>query len=87
MVTIRQPTPVRSLLLDLERITGLAESERARADQAVIRELRREIGELRRAVAHLRAASAPLPAGLRPVVARAVLSVEKKGLDARPSSA
>lgn len=79
MEAIRHPTPVAPLLRELERISGRADTERAAADQATIRELRREVAELRRAVAHLRAAAAPLPARLRPVVARAVLGAEPDG--------
>jgi len=72
----RQDTPVAALLDELERICGRADTERAAADQAIIRELRREVAGLRQAVAHLRAGRGPLPSRLRPVVARAVLADE-----------
>ena len=66
----RQDTPVAALLDELERICGRADTERAAADQAIIRDLRREVAGLRQAVAHLRAGRGPLPSRLRPVVAR-----------------
>ena len=66
---------VQPLLLELQRISGHADSERAAADQALIAELRAEIAALRAAVAHLRAGTSALPRELRPVVARAMLSV------------
>ena len=43
----RQDTPVAALLDELERICGRADTERAAADQAIIRELRREVAGLR----------------------------------------
>jgi hypothetical protein len=73
------PSVVQPLLLELERIAGHAETERASADQALIAELRAEITALRAAVAHLRAGTAALPRELRPVVARAMLSTEGTG--------
>jgi hypothetical protein len=71
--------PAAALLRELERITGLAETERAAADRAVISALRREVAELQAAVAHLRAGTAPLPVRLRPVVARAMLVADADG--------
>ncbi|NMH97670.1 hypothetical protein [Pseudonocardia acidicola] len=67
---------VAPLLRELERICGVADTERARADQATIAGLRGEVAALREAVAHLRATTAPLPGHLRPVVARAMIAVE-----------
>ncbi len=81
-----QDISVAALLGELERICGRADTERAAADQAVIRELRREVAELRRAVAHLRASAGPLPSRLRPVVARAVLAAEPDRAELTPSS-
>ncbi len=85
MDAIRSQTPVAALMLELERICGHAETERAAADQAIIRDLRREVAELRQSVAHLRAAAAPLPSRLRPVVARAVLATGPDRAAARPA--
>ena len=86
MDAVRRATPVAALLGELDRICGRVDTERAAADQAVIRELRREVAELRRAVAHLRASAGPLPARLRPVVARAVLAVEPEREPRPPST-
>lgn len=69
-------SPVASLLHELERISGRADTERAAADQALIAELRQEVAELRAAVAHLRAGSTALPGRLRPVVARAMIIID-----------
>ncbi len=76
MDAVRWPDPVAALLCELDRICGRVDTERAAADQVIIRDLRREVTELRRAVAHLRAAAAPLPPRLQPVVARALLATE-----------
>ena len=85
MDAIRSDTPIAALLGELDRICGRVDTERAAADQAVIRELRREVAALRQAVAHLRAGGGPVPARLRPVVARAVLTVEPRSRDQLPS--
>ena len=85
MDAIRENSPIAALLGELDRICGRVDTERAAADQAVIRELRREVAELRQAVAHLRAGGGPVPARLRPVVARAVLAVESRSCNQRPS--
>ena len=66
---------IHPLLTELERISGRVDTERAAADQALIADLRREITELRAAVAHLRAGATALPGRLRPVVARAMITV------------
>jgi hypothetical protein len=84
MDAVHFPTPVAALLRELDRICGRVDTERAAADQAVIRNLRREVTELRRAVAHLRATAGPLPSRLRPVVARAVLATETDRAGSRP---
>jgi len=68
--------PVHPLLTELERIAGRVETERAATDQALIDELRHEVAQLRAAVAHLRAGATPLPGRLRPVVARAMTTVD-----------
>jgi hypothetical protein len=80
-----QHTLVGPLLRELERISGHADTERAVADQAIIAELREEIAALRAAVAHLRAGTTALPGHLRPVVARAMISVDRTGR-AEPSA-
>lgn len=81
-----EQTSVAPLLRELERISGRADTERAAADQALIAELREEIAALRAAVAHLRAGTTALPAHLRPVVARAMVSVDPDGRgSARPA--
>lgn len=67
---------VHPLLTELERIAGRVETERAAADQVIIAELHREVADLRAAVAHLRAGGKSLPGRLRPVVARAMTTVE-----------
>lgn len=85
MDAIRAHYPVAALLGELERICGRADTERAAADQAVIRELRREVAELRETVAHLRAGGGPLPPRLRPVAARALLPDEHRAADRRPA--
>lgn len=85
MEAVRSQHPVAALLGELERICGRADTERAAADQAVIRELRREVAELRQAVAHLRAGGGPLPTRLRPVVARALLDGEHCAEHRRPT--
>jgi hypothetical protein len=85
MDAIHIDSPIAALLGELDRICGRVETERAAADQAVIRELRREVAELRQAVAHLRAGGGPVPARLRPVVARAVLAGEPRTRNQLPS--
>jgi hypothetical protein len=79
------PSLVAPLLQELQRISGHADTERAAADQALIAELRDEVAALRAAVAHLRAGTAALPRELRPVVARAMLTVEH-GAEGGPST-
>lgn len=77
MKTVAETTPVPDplglLIRELERLSGVAESERAAADRAEIVRLRGEVAALQAAVAHLRAGTAPLPARLRTVVARAMI--------------
>jgi hypothetical protein len=85
MDAIHSGNPIKALLGELDRICGRVETERAAADQAVIRDLRREVAELRQAVAHLRAGGGPVPTWLRPVVARAVLAVEPRARNQLPS--
>jgi hypothetical protein len=81
-----ESSPIGPLLRELERISGHADTERAAADQALIAALREEITALRAAVAHLRAGTAALPTHLRPVVARAMITVEAAGTDASTPS-
>ncbi|WP_300015408.1 hypothetical protein [Pseudonocardia sp.] len=65
-----------AILRELDRLTGVVESQRAADDRVAIEALRREVADLRRTVAHLRAGAGPLPVHLRPVLARAVLAVD-----------
>jgi hypothetical protein len=82
---LRQDSSVAALLDELDRIGGRADTERAAADQAVIRELRRAAAELRRAVAQRRAGGGPLHSQLPPVVARAGLATAPGRVDQDPA--
>ncbi len=65
------------VLHELYRLTGDVESRRAAEDRLVIESLTSEVAALRAAVAHLRSGATPLPHALRPVVARALVDVER----------